>query len=154
MPAGRLMNVLTTGRRREMNTAAWPMLATKPALARAPPNSMVTSLGTGMQADSSTIRTNTASRPYCRIMSVIRCSTCAPRLDPVVAGGRTLPDSPAPVALAEEVGGGQALGVPLGRRAVARLLHRHRDRPRGVQRQLGGPAVARGGQAGPVGVEA
>ena len=35
--------------------------AANPADASAPPNSIVTSLGIGMQADSSTIRTNTAA---------------------------------------------------------------------------------------------
>ena len=43
----------------------------------------------------------------------------------------------APVRLPQEVGGGQALGVLLGRVAVAGGLDRHRDGPGRVQRQLG-----------------
>src|SRR5512132_3688936 len=210
MPAGRLMNVLTTGSRRETNTAvspwrsnqtsarsssclrrntkrpqrsisglpprqptpqaiqeptrlprvparptatklrcrpSWPRLATNSALASAPPNSMVTSLGIGTQADSSSISTKMASRPYSRMMSVISSATaCSWSYPPVRGGSSSRPGNcirlSAPMGLAEEVGGGQALGVLLGRGAVARPLDRHRDRPGRVQGQLVRPLRA------------
>ena len=55
------------------------MKVTLPCPARKPPNNMIASLGTGMQALSSTMSRNTAVMPYDPIMSVAQLTIGAVR---------------------------------------------------------------------------
>ena len=47
-------------------------------VAKAPPKSIVTSLGMGMHAESSSISRNMARYPYCSTACVMKCSTAFP----------------------------------------------------------------------------
>jgi len=57
---------------------AWNVVTTA-ALVSAPPNSMVTSLGIGIQADSATISTKIAAYPYFTTWVITKCSTAQER---------------------------------------------------------------------------
>ena len=75
-----------------------PTAVKNAALARAPPNSIVTSLGMGMQADSSSIRTKMATYPYWATASVMKwvmdSSTGPPGREGSGRGGPRVPADP------------------------------------------------------------